>query len=109
MNEFNDAQKYMAMTIDDLFDEIQSLKRQLLALQKLYEVRQQFGERTIKQIKAAERKKKSSKVKETKIASPTGEYSQPIKMKDMTSEMVVRGGAFGGGYPPGEHGGVSEA
>ncbi len=105
MNDTKDVQKYMLMTIDDLYEEIQSTKRQLSALQKLYDVRQQFGERTQKQINAATRKKNSSKGQASKTASPTDEFLQP-NLKDTTvSDSVVRGAPSAGGHPQENTGG----
>ena len=53
--------EYMMMSIDELYETIQKTKQRLKALQKLYEVRQEFGERTQRQIADAQRRKNKKK------------------------------------------------
>lgn len=58
-----DAKKYYDMPMDDLDVLIIQKKRELKALEKLMKVRREFGEKTSKQIKAAEKARAKGDVK----------------------------------------------
>lgn len=58
-----DAKQYYDMPMDDLENIIIKKKQELKALEKLMKVRREFGEKTSKQIKAAEKARAKTGVK----------------------------------------------
>lgn len=75
-----DTQKIFTMTIDELSAEISETKKRLSALEKLFQIRQELGEKTKKQIEAKERAEKKANdkpKKDTKSESKSAAKTEP--------------------------------